>query len=192
MIGKRKIAHPKLKQVFTWFVRRTFHDLKISSNQEMSGYLSDLLAEFSRTDRVFKLLDPQGRPLRTIVELLRFREKARREEPASKEGLELDQHIGDYSLFMTGFFLEFLRRGGFVNLYRHEGRKAYMRVSQDIRFTGLGSSRLFQDLSLDFDRLSSALQYMRNTYIQRPSEAMPTGEFSELVPLPDSSWTRRS
>lgn len=177
MIFKRLIPHPKLKQVFGWFVKKTFHDLQIRNGGE-SSYLTDLLSEFARTERVFKVRDAEGRPLRTIVELLEVRQKSE-----DRQGIELDQHIGDYSLFMTGFFVEFLRRGGFVNLYREEGMRAYWRLSNEIRFSGMEGSRLFGDLAADFDRLSAALHYLRDTYIGKKWVDDPSKDVAEVIPL---------
>ncbi|MBI2891469.1 MAG: hypothetical protein HYY13_11880 [Nitrospirae bacterium] len=182
MITKRHIVHPKLQQFFSWFVRKAFHDLDIR-NVEISRYLADLLAEFARSDRVFKVRDARGRALRTIVELLEVREKVLGEKAPGLQRLELDQHIGDYSLFMSGFFIEFLRRGGFVDFYRVEGMKAYRRASDEIRYTGHEGSRLFEDLSLQFDSLSGALQYMRQTCVSRGWQADPGRNLADYLAL---------
>ncbi|MCK5552733.1 MAG: hypothetical protein KAJ09_06275, partial [Deltaproteobacteria bacterium] len=60
---------PRLVAFFNWLVRRSFRDLGIRDT-EIAEYISILLANFARTENLYRIRDFQGRRLEGAVEML--------------------------------------------------------------------------------------------------------------------------
>jgi hypothetical protein len=77
------------------------------SDEELAGYVAGVLVDFVRVERLFKLTDAEGLRLEYLFEMAQ----------AAESSGELDRrraykHMGDYALFMAGFFPEHLGRAG--------------------------------------------------------------------------------
>jgi hypothetical protein len=60
-------------------------------------------------DRLYKIRDTQGRRVEEVAEMLAEGDLLHRAQGVERER-EVHRHIGNYTLFMTGIFPEFLRR----------------------------------------------------------------------------------
>jgi hypothetical protein len=169
-------ANDHLKKFFQWLTRRAFQDLQIR-DREVSDYLSEMLARFARTERLYGIRDAQGKPLESVVDMLleleQFRSDIQRER-------DLFQQMADYTLFMVGIFREYVERQGFVNFYLTEGQRSYRRVWEVEQELFRPTTRLFERLWRSFEFNAGALHYMRKAFF-RESEGDD----------PFDSWRRR-
>jgi hypothetical protein len=155
---------PRLLAFFNWLTRRSFWDLGIRDT-EIADYIALLLANFARTENLYRIRDFRGRRLETGVEMLLEANLSWYSEQWDREK-EIRKHIGDYILFMVGIFREWVEKQSFLGLYLEEGRKAYQSVSQHHRALYRPGSRLYSELSKDFEFYVGALNYMKKTFFR--------------------------
>jgi hypothetical protein len=154
----------RLNRFFDWLIRRTFHDLRIKE-PTIAQYISGLLAEFARTENLYKIRNLQGKRLETVVELLL--EAARMEELGSdlEKEREIYKHTGDYILFMSGIFREHVEKNAFLGYYLEEGGRAYQAVfDMDLMLHKPGY--LFLELAQRFEFYSGAVHYMKKAFFK--------------------------
>ena len=172
-------GYEKLRDFFQWLTLRTFQDLQ-SSDREVADYLSEMLARFARTDRLYRIRDAKGRVLESVVEMLL-------ELEGFTSGIEKErdfcQHMGDYILFMSGLFREYVEGHGFLNYYMEEGPRAYRRVWEVEQGLFRPTSRLFERLWQRFEFNAGALHYMRKTFFHEPRDDDPFDAWRRRVLL---------
>ena len=112
-------------------------------------YLVNLLVEFMRAENVYAGVDPGERPI--LVDLF---QRAQEAEP--QEAVRIYKHMGDQSLYLTGFFTEAVEGVG-VDYYVSMGGSAYASVAGLMRPTAATSSALFAELSDRFRELVDLL-----------------------------------
>jgi len=187
-VGPRTMAATRstpsrLNRFFDWLIRRSFQDLRIGE-PAVAGYIADLLAEFARTDNLYKMRDLQGKRLETVVELLL--EAKRREEVESEleREREIYQYTGDYILFMSGIFREYVERQAFLGFYLQEGERAYRTVFELNLMLDQPAS-LFLELARRFEFYSGAVYYMKKAFFRERVAQDPfvdfTGQLEVLV-----------
>ncbi len=114
-------------------------------------YVVNLLTEFARSEHAFAGTDHGDRPV--LVELMA---RAQQAEPA--EAVRLYKHMGDSSLYMTGFFPAAVERGSVsVDYWVSMGGTAYDAVARLVRPTAATSSALFSELADRFGDLVELL-----------------------------------
>ena len=98
-MGATRPSSSRLNRFFDWLIRRSFQDLRIKE-PTVARYISDLLAEFARTENLYRIKNLQGRRLESMVEMLL--EAKRFEELGSdlEKEREIYRHTGDYVLFI--------------------------------------------------------------------------------------------
>lgn len=167
----------RLKRFFQWLTRRTLQDLQIRDG-ELAEYLADMLARFARTERLYRVRDAQGKPLETAVEMMleleRWSSDIQRER-------DFFQYLGDYLLFMTGLFREYVEAHGFLTYYFEEGSRAYRRVWEVEQGLFRPTARLFERLWRSFEFNAGALHYMRKTFFRHPQGSDPLGDWHRRV-----------
>ncbi len=176
----KDIPKASLKQFFDRIVKRAFSELFISDSVIIE-YISDVLARFARTENLYRIRDSAGRRLDTVVEMLIELERGSHpEDPGYSLFRERDiqKHLGDYTLFMTGIFRENVIRRSILGYYIAEGRKSYKSVSEFDRVLYKPGAALFEELSAGFERFSGALDYMKKVYF-RPE--IHSGPYSKLM-----------
>lgn len=99
--------HP-LRLLFGTLVGRTFREVLSFSDERVTSYLANLLAEFVHVDNIYKIRDAKGRPLEEVAEMLMEGDVRLRATSFSRER-EVHKHIGDFTLFWTGVYPEALR-----------------------------------------------------------------------------------
>jgi hypothetical protein len=162
---------PSLKRFFDRLVRRSLDDLRMGGDP-VADYLAGVLARFARTDQLYALRGAAGQPLESVVEmLLEVQRSWELDQPHSNPFRERDvrQHIGDYTLFMTGIFREHVERRASTGFYVREGKRAYQVVADFERSALKPDARLFAALADRFEGYMGALQYMKRVYL-RPLE----------------------
>ncbi len=146
-------------------LQRAFYDLQLPAG-EVLAYLADRLAYFARTDHLYRIKALPEWKIETVVETLLELETARREKPEFAAGDEalVRRHIGDFTLFMTGIFREYVSHLGIVDFYMLEGARSYRRVFELTKGDLGDKAAVFLQLSQGFERYSGALDYMKKVY----------------------------
>jgi hypothetical protein len=170
---------PKLVTFFNWLVRRSFRDLGIRDT-EIAEYISILLANFARTENLYRIRGCQGRRLESAVEMLLEANLSWHSEQWGREK-EIRKHIGDYILFMTGIFREWIEKQSFMGFYLDEGKKAYRSVSEYHQALYRPGSRLYAELSRNFEFYVGALNYMKKAFFREPAGGDPFLDFDYQV-----------
>ena len=160
-----------LKAFFGKLVRISFFDLGIENETNIAIYLTDLLSDFARTERLYKIRDSEGRRIHTVVEMLIKDQSESQERPEWER--EIRKHIGDFTLFISGIFRDYVRSGSYLNYYMDEGAKSYRFVSRFDLERGRGNPMVFSKLSRNFEYYSGALDYMRRVYFKAEKTSDP-------------------
>jgi len=117
---------------FYVLVRRVLRKAGIE-NRQVADYVAELLAEFSRLERLHLKLTADFNPLEYLFEMI-----AALQQADERMRFQIRAHIGNHSLFLTGVFPDRIRhraeKKGFPDLSYYEdlGRANY-RVASDHR-----------------------------------------------------------
>lgn len=137
-----------------------------SGDPAVAAYLGDLLAEFARFDAVYGLRDRAGQPVTSLADMLAEGDLRRRADTLERER-EVHKHIGDFLLFWTGVYPEFLRRlraetalDPTVDVAR-QGPESYYVVSTFDQAPHTDEAPVFRVLSEGFDDWAFCLGVVR-------------------------------
>lgn len=127
------------------------------SDPELLRYTSDLLVRFVHVDDLYRVRDPKGLPVDTLAEML-----IEAESSPPLERRDAYRHIGDFALFVLGFYPESLRgRRKLVgpDYYAEQGRRSYARAAEmgDL----VPPSSLLRRLSQEFETCAVGLNWVR-------------------------------
>jgi hypothetical protein len=151
----------RLQEFFLKIVRQSFWQLGIY-DATVAGYVADVLADFARSDNLYKFRGRAGRKVDSVVEML-ARQPAGAEIGVLRER-SLRKYAGDYALFMSGMFRKHIEGIGSLDYYIQEGSRSYWTVSElDLSLYRTGYI-LYQELSKKFEYYSGALDYTRKAY----------------------------
>lgn len=136
------------------FFREALGDAMRKSSVKLTDtaqvYLVNLLVEFMRTENVYAGTDKGEKPV--LADLF---SRALDAEPG--EAVRIYKHMGDSSLYLTGFFTEGIES---VDYYVSMGGSAYANVAGLMRPTAATHSALFAELSDRFPSLVDLLMSM--------------------------------
>jgi hypothetical protein len=158
-------SHP-LRQLFHEIVADCYAANTGINDPELTSYVGDLLTEFSAADRLYRIRDAEGRPVRAVREMLAAADPVYGNASSFDEEREVRRHIGDYALFATGMYPESMQ------LWRHSGsssfldmvstgKESYYIVSQFDLFEYKMEAPLFARLSEDFEACMHGLNCVR-------------------------------
>ncbi len=178
-------GHP-LTRLFSELVYKTFRGQLHHSDAEMATYLTELLVDFTHVDRLYKIRDASGRRLDDVGEML-IASNPLLAAPSFDREREVRKHIGDYTLFFTGLFPEYLKRPPcslrldyFVD-YVKAGKESYAVVSKFDQFEFRRVAPLFRRLAENFELcvfglncVRDELRRMQNRYFQRVERTLIT------------------
>src|SRR5438067_1964396 len=160
--------HP-LRQLFGALTEKSFIEHLGWPDPNITGYLSNLLVEFTHTDRLYKIRNQQDQPVDAVVDLL-FESEVLLEAQSMERERDVHQHIGDFTLFMAGLFPEYLRRLKTAGLIYHKdflvdymktGKRSYGIVAQFHESEADGRFPLFRKLSDNFELCVTGLGFVR-------------------------------
>lgn len=161
-------THP-LKRLFQVLTRRNFETRLGYADREVIGYLADLLTDFTHIDNVYKIKTATGRRVEEVAEMLLEGDVFLQAASLDRER-EVHKHIGDYTLFMTGIFPEYVRRLKASKVlfnpdvlvdYIKTGKRSYRIVSEHTYGPYSMTAPLFRRLSEDFELCVFGLGYVR-------------------------------
>lgn len=161
-------SHP-LRQLFRELVERHFfRDVQVR-DPRAAGYVSNLLTDFTDSDRVYQIRDAQGRRLDEVGEMLLESDPLGPEGSFERER-RVRKHIGDYALFMSGMFPESVaarrKRRAFPRLdvlleFVQAGKESYAIVSSFDQFEYREEAPVFRRLSESFELCVYGLNLVR-------------------------------
>jgi len=182
---EKKPLSDRLQGFFYDLTRQSFSQLGIN-DATVARYVADVLADFGRTDSLYRIRSRAGRKLDSVAEILA---ESRRETPQENSLLReraLRKYLGDYALFMSGIFRSYVEGKGFLDYYLQEGQRSYWTVSElDLSLYRTGFI-LFQELSKKFEYYSGALDYMRKAYFAPEPGEDPFAGFLKQI----EDWVR--
>jgi hypothetical protein len=143
--------HP-LRRLFTGLVAK-----ELPGDPEISAYVAGLLIDFVHADRLYRIRNSRGRRLEDVAEML-VESNPLLEGRSFEREREVRKHIGDYTLFLTGMFPEYVaalpRRGLRLDSlvdYVNAGRESYRIVAAFDQFEYRRVAPLFRRLAEHFE-----------------------------------------
>ena len=159
---------PALKPFFIKLTQKCFGELGLR-DREIVEYVAFVLTNFSRTENLYCIRDSTGKRLDSIVEMFIELNSYFHQENRSSlfREMEIYQHIGDYTLFMTGIFKEYLERLDLVDFYLFEGKKSYEKAADIKGKLYEAGGMLLRELSYYLEFYVGALHFMKRTYFAK-------------------------
>lgn len=151
----------RMPTLYQFFRHQLTHDFAAHGLTEPAtvDYVSDVLTRFAQTRALYAMTDAEGRPLEHVVDFL----SAWRDDETGRvdraRGRSILRHLGEYTLFMSGFFRERLTVRGELDYYLAQGANAYGQCADGELHPG--RRHLFQRLHDNFVRVADALDEMR-------------------------------
>ena len=172
-------ADNRLQKFFLKILRQSFWQLGLY-DATVAGYVADVLADFARSDNLYKFRGRKGRKIDSMVEMLAFKPGATDEKDVLRER-SLRKYAGDYALFMSGMFRQHVEGIGSLEYYMQEGSRSYWTVSElDLSLYRTGYL-LYQELSKKFEYYSGALDYTRKAYFNTAPGEDPFAGFVRQI-----------
>jgi hypothetical protein len=173
-------AAGSLEAFFARRVQDSLDDLDLP-DRGTARHLTELLGRLLRTDE----LSPTGAGgpvLGGLAEAYREIERAWQLgssgfDPARE--LALRAALGDYALFVSGFFWERVRDAGMTRQFVRVGRQSYRFVAGHERTRSRARERLYGTLAELFERYAGALTYLREVYLD-----------ADFAPWPHPAYVR--
>ncbi len=165
-----KAASGQLRDFFNHAVRQSFWQLGIH-DATVAGYVVDVLTEFARAENLYKIRARNGRRVDSVVEMLTQQAAPLADENDLLRERSRRKYVGDYALFMSGIFRQYVEGRGSLDYYLQEGSRSYWTVSElDLSLYRTGYF-LFQELAKKFEYYSGALDYVRKAcFASAPGE----------------------
>lgn len=153
-------ADYQLRGFFHQSVRQSFWQLGIH-DATVASYVADVLTDFARSENLYKVRAHNGRKVDSVVEMLTQESPTLADESDVLRERSRRKYVGDYALFMSGIFRQYVEGKGSLDYYLQEGSRSYWTVSElDLSLYRTGYF-LFQELASKFEYYSGALDYVR-------------------------------
>jgi hypothetical protein len=163
-------------------LRRLFAELvakELPADHEVAAYVANLLIDFVHVDQLYRIRNCRGKRLEGVGEML-VESNPALDAPSFEREREVRKHIGDYTLFLTGMFPEYVatlpRRGLRLDSiidYVKAGKESYRIVAAFDQFEYRHVAPLFRRLAEDFEycvhglnRVKSDLEVLREEQYQ--------------------------
>ncbi len=161
---KRLTSGPMLRRFFEGLVQDAFFGQLGVADVSLTEYLSDLLCRFARMDAIFGVRDVRGRRLEEVAEMV---DQACEPSADPQRERRIHKHIGDFVLFWTGVYPEFLarlrapaRKDHLVD-YLAQGRRSYYIASTYDRGPFRDEARTLRRLSRELELCAFGLSLVR-------------------------------
>ena len=159
-------GHPPRK-LFSELIRRAFYHQLHYYDSDITAYLTELLVDFTHTDRLYTIRDASGHRLEDVGEMLIESNPLLAAGSFDRER-EVRKHSGDCTLFFTGLFPESLKRPRrtlrldyFID-YVKAGKESYGVVSKFDQIEYRQIAPLFRRLSENFELCVFGLSCVRD------------------------------
>jgi hypothetical protein len=152
---------------------------ELPADGEVASYIANLLIDFVDADQLYRIRNSRGKRLEEVGEML-VESKPVLDAPSFEREREVRKHIGDYTLFLTGMFPEYVarlpRRGLRLDSmidYVKAGKESYRIVGAFDQFEYRRVAPLFRRLADDFEycvyglnRVKTDLEMLRQEQYQ--------------------------
>jgi hypothetical protein len=148
--------HP-LSRYFAELVRKHMAGSAGIHETEVTEYIAGLLVDFTHVDHLYRIRNARGKRLEDVGEML-LESNPLLEGRSFFYEREVRKHIGDYTLFLTGLFPEYvhrlpkrgLRMDAFID-YMQAGKESYRIVASFDQFEFRRVAPLFRRMSERFE-----------------------------------------
>jgi hypothetical protein len=159
-------GHP-LRRFFAGFTEQTFIKTLGVGDPRLVDYLSELLSRFLHVDAIYRLRNSQGRRLEEVAEMIIEAEGL---PPEGRTRREVHRHIGDFTLFWTGVYPEFVNRlrsalskDHFID-YCAQGKRSYYIASTFADDPYREEAPVLRRLSEEFELCAYGLNQVRREW----------------------------
>lgn len=167
---KGKSRENPIRLYFADALHRSLHErLGLREIEDVESYLVGLLVEFLHNDRIYAIRDSGGRRLECIADMVVEGDIRLNADSFDRER-EVHKHIGDFLLFWSGVFPEFLdrlkapgSRDAMIDVIK-QGRLSYHVVSTFEHDPYGPEAPTFRKLSADFEAFSIGLGLVRASF----------------------------
>lgn len=160
--------HP-LYALFREHVSHSLHQTDgLLAEPDVEDYMARLMLTFLHTDRIFAIRDKSGRRLASVAEMVAEGDIRLNADSFERER-EVHKHIGDFILFWSGIYPEFLRHlklhfgCDLICDYTRQGRESYYVVSTFDHAPYDREANTFRKLSSRFEEYTFCLRQVRET-----------------------------
>lgn len=168
--------HP-LQQLFRELVHRHFIEGVRIDDPALAAYIANLLVDFTHVNNLYAIRNARGRRLEDVAEMLIESDPLGAGRSFFYER-ELRKHIGDYTLFLSGLFPEYVgtlekkpgRPDAFID-YMKAGKESYRVVASFDQFEFRHQAPLFRHLAERFELcvfglnlVKAALEHTQRTW----------------------------
>jgi len=172
-------THP-LEPFFQQAVRNSYEGKLGLHDPEATGYIAQLLCEFSDARNLYQVRDQAGHPIEELEEMVRASDPVNGTASSFDAERALRKYIGDYTLFVGGMYPEAAGPGhkpghhqpSLEELIR-AGKESYYIVSQFDLFEYAQEAPLFARLSDGFERFILGLTLVRDEFAARKMLSSP-------------------
>lgn len=162
---KRHVSHDHpLYAMFRDLVDRNVErHVESRPSEPVQSYLTELLLAFLHTDAIFAIRDESGSPIESVIEMAGEGDVRLKASSFERER-EVHKHIGDYILFWSGIYPDFLNRLKTASIaevtcdYTTVGRESYRLVSSFDHPPFDDEAPVFRKLSDGFDDYAFVLR----------------------------------
>jgi hypothetical protein len=148
--------HP-LRRLFSELLYKHLIRAAQLDDPQISDYIGDLLVNFTHVDNLYRVRNSKGRRLEDVAEML-IASNPLLEGRSFEYEREVRKHIGDYTLFLTGLFPEYVaklnrkpfRMDSLID-YLKAGKESYRVVAAFDQFEYRDIAPLFRKLSEKFE-----------------------------------------
>lgn len=152
---------------------QTVHQALVDSlgmtDEDVEVYLTGMLVEFLHRDNMFSIRDGAGRPVDSIAEML-MEGDVRLNASSFDREREVHRHIGDFLLFSSGLFPEFLREMKLRDTrdllldVNEQARESYHIASTFDHQPYTAEAKTFAKLSSQFEAYQASLMLVRASF----------------------------
>src|SRR5438874_7421662 len=98
--------HP-LRALFAELVQRHLTEAAQMNDQQVAQYIADLLVNFAHVDSMYRIRNAKGKRLEEVGEML-IASNPLLEGRSFEYEREVRKHVGDFTLFLSGLFPEYV------------------------------------------------------------------------------------
>ncbi len=153
-----------LRELFSGVVEHCFTAYTPMHDPVLTGYVAGILTEFTATEHLYPLRDPEGHPIRALGGMVTASDPVHGFAGSFDEERKVRKHIGDFALFSTGMYpdstYKYAEGTSFAELVA-TGKESYYIVSQFDLFEYERESGLFARLAEQFDTCRYGLTRVR-------------------------------
>ncbi len=159
--------HP-LRRMFAGLAEYAFFSHLGVADPQLTDYLSGLMTRFIHFDAVYRLRNAAGKPITELTEMVIEAEQL---PVGGRTRREYYRHIGDFALFWTGFYPEYLDRlrshlsKDALISYTVQGKRGYLITSrlEEAEHHDTEAS-LYRRLSDEFELCAIGLRKVREEW----------------------------